>query len=455
MAMLAMRNRNAADSALKTEVLVLGMGVTGAACARYFSAHGVAVAFADTRSVPPGLEEIRSAMPSAPLHTGPAAIELPASVRRIVVSPGVDLHLPVLALARERGLAVLSDLDLFAAEAQAPAIGITGSNGKSTVTTLVGDLLRASGRRVAVGANLGTPALDLLDRRIENYVLELSSFQLERSEPLPLRAAVVLNVASDHLDKHGSLHAYAVAKARIYQGCELAVVNRDQAGLASMVAANVPTVSFGLSPPDTGDFGIRAHMAAEYLAFGNEVLVPVAELRLDGRHNVANALAALALCWAAGIPPGDVLAPLRAFRGLPHRAQRVPTMDGITWIDDSKATNVAAAVASIGGVRGALILVAGGDGKGQAFEELAAALQGREAAAILIGRDRQLLADALQDVCRVAIAADMDEAVERARSLARPGHTVLLAPACSSLDMYSNYGQRGEAFALAIRRGGK
>jgi UDP-N-acetylmuramoylalanine--D-glutamate ligase len=450
-AMLAMKRTPAADPAMPPEVLVLGMGVTGAACARYFSARGVGAAFADTRANPPGLGEIRNVMPAAPLQTGDTDINLPDSVQRLIVSPGVDLHLSVLDRARSRGLTLQSDLDLFAAEAKAPAIGITGSNGKSTVTTLVGELLRAAGRRVAVGANLGVPALDLLGNAVSNYVLELSSFQLERSAPLPLSAAVVLNVAPDHLDKHGTMQAYGAAKARIYQRCQLAVVNRDEAGLGAMVPSNVPVLGFGLTVPGDGEFGLRTESGTDHLAFGRELVLPVAQLRLEGRHNVSNALAALALCHAAGVSLDATLPALKEFRGLPHRAQRVPTLDGITWIDDSKATNVAAAVASIAGVSGPLILIAGGEGKGQSFEELALALQGRSASAVLIGKDGDLIAKALGGACHIEMAHSMDEAVAIARTLARPGHTVLLAPACSSLDMFSNYEHRGMAFAAAVK----
>jgi UDP-N-acetylmuramoylalanine--D-glutamate ligase len=432
-------------------VLVLGMGVTGASCARFFAARGLVAWFADSRREPPGLAAIRDAMPGATCFNGNPIPPLPASITRVIVSPGVNLDLPVIAEARQRGLQLLSDLDLFAAESRAPAIGITGSNGKSTVTSMVGALLAADGWPVGVGGNLGTPALDLLDPGVRAYVLELSSFQLERSAPLPIAAAVVLNVAPDHLDKHGTMAAYAEAKARIYARCGIAVVNRDAPELAALVPAGTPVLRFGLSKPRDGEFGIVAADGGESLAFGRELIMRVDELRLTGRHNVSNALAALALGHAVGARLATMAEGLRRFQGLPHRMQVVCTSGGVTWINDSKATNVAAAVTSIRGITGPLVLIAGGDGKGQGFEELAAALGGRDSVAILIGRDRERIAAALAGACIVELAESLPAAVGRARQIARPGHTVLLAPACSSLDMFRSYEQRGEIFAAAAR----
>jgi UDP-N-acetylmuramoylalanine--D-glutamate ligase len=435
-------------------VLVLGMGVTGASCARHLAARGLAAWFADTRAAPPALAAIRAAMPAAGVMCGELPASVPPGVEQVIVSPGVDLDLPLLGEARRRGLPIVSDIDVFAAHCRAPVLGITGSNGKSTVTSMVGAMLGAAGWPVGVGGNLGTPALDLLDARQRAYVLELSSFQLERSAPLPLAAAVLLNVAPDHLDRHGDLESYARAKARIYARCALAVVNRDEPGLARFVPATTRRLGFGLDAPAAGQFGVRCTGDGEWLACGTELLLPVAELGTTGRHNVSNALAALALCSALGAERAPLLEALRRFRGLPHRMQVVATAGGVTWIDDSKATNVAAAVTAIGGVDGPLVLIAGGDGKGQAFDDLARALAGREAAAVLIGRDREPLAAALRGACPVSLAATLPEAVARARARARPGWTVLLAPACSSLDMFSSYEERGRVFAAAAREDG-
>jgi UDP-N-acetylmuramoylalanine--D-glutamate ligase len=444
----------AADNApgVAPAVLVLGMGMTGASCARYLSGRGVMAWFADTRTDPPGLAAIREAMPGTRHFTGAAPFELPASITRLIVSPGVDLALPLLAEARRRGLPIFSDLDLFAVECGAPVLGITGSNGKSTVTSMVGAALTAAGWRVATGANLGTPALDLLDPAMQIYVLELSSFQLERSQPLPLDVAVLLNVAPDHLDRHGSMEDYTAAKARIYAACRTAIVNRDEPAVAALVPAEIPVISFGLSAPRAGEFGVIASADGEWLARGRDRLLRVAELPIPGRHNVSNALAALAIGHAAGADLSALTNGLRTFRGLPHRMRVIAVTDGITWIDDSKATNVAAAVASIRGVTGPLILIAGGDGKGQGFADLAESLRGRDSVAILMGRDRARMAEELRGACAVELAGGLPQAVARAREIARAGHTVLLAPACSSLDMFRSYEHRGQIFAAAVRQ---
>ena len=430
--------------------LVLGMGGTGVSCARFLAARNARAIFADTRAMPPGTAAIRAAMPAAEILSAGPPSTVPGGVDRILVSPGVDLRLPVFADARQRGVPVLSDIDLFVAEAAAPITAITGSNGKSTVTSMVGSMLIGAGVRAAVGGNLGTPALELLAPGVGHYVLELSSFQLERSAPVPAAAAVVLNITPDHLDVHGNMAAYSVAKARIYARCGLAVVNRDVPELAALVPAGTPTLSFGLDAPVGQDFGLLARDDGTWLARGREPLLAVAELPVTGRHNISNALAALALCTVSGRSIYELLPGLRSFKPLPHRMALIGRRNGVTWIDDSKATNVGAAVTSIGSLDGPLVLIAGGDGKGASFETLAAALRGRECVAVLLGRDRELLAAELSAVCPVRRVADMREAVSTAASLARPGWTVLLAPACSSLDMFRDYAARGAAFSAAV-----
>ncbi|MEZ5566275.1 MAG: UDP-N-acetylmuramoyl-L-alanine--D-glutamate ligase [Gammaproteobacteria bacterium] len=434
--------------------LVLGMGGTGVSCARFLASRGQRAIFADTRRVPPGQAAIRAAMPDATLVSGEALAAVPADVVRILVSPGVDLKSAVLNDARQRGVPVLSDIDLFAAEATAPITAITGSNGKSTVTAMVGAMLANStadqNLDVAVGGNLGTPALELLSPTVSHYVLELSSFQLERSAPVPVAASVVLNVTPDHLDVHGDMAHYQAAKARIYARCGVAIVNRDEPELAELVPVGTPVIGFGLEVPAPGDFGVITHDDSPWLAHGAEPLMPVAALSVTGRHNVSNAMAALALASVSVTDVRSLLPGLRGFKALPHRMALVARRGGVTFVDDSKATNVGAAVASIGSVDGPLVLIAGGDAKGASFETIAAALNGRECAAILLGRDRDLLAAALDPICPVHRVADMPSAVHLAAQLARPGWTVLLAPACSSLDMYTDYSARGRAFSDAV-----
>jgi UDP-N-acetylmuramoylalanine--D-glutamate ligase len=432
-------------------VLVLGMGITGASCARWLAVQGRDALFADTRPVPPALAEIRAALPEAGVIAGALPAGLPDGIGEVIVSPGVDLDLPLLRAARANGIPVRSDIDLFAAAARAPLVAVTGSNGKSTVTALTGALLAGAGLRVGVGGNLGTPALDLLDDQAEAYVLELSSFQLERSAPLACAAAVLLNVSPDHLDRHRDLAAYAAAKARVYLECGTAVVNRAEPGLWRGLVPGGRRISFGLDQPAGEDFGLVPAAGGEWLAQGERLLLPAAELALAGRHNLSNALAALALASALGVDPAATLDPLRGFAGLPHRMQVISRAAGLLWIDDSKATNVGAAVTAIGGTPGALVLVAGGDGKGQDFAALADALRGRDCLALLLGRDRGRIAEALAGVCAVRLVDDLDGAVAIALAQAPPGATVLLAPACSSLDMYRDYAERGELFRAAVQ----
>jgi UDP-N-acetylmuramoylalanine--D-glutamate ligase len=434
----------------RCRVLVFGMGATGASVARYLAARNETAMFCDTRPLAPGRAAILAAMPTAQLHMGSDLPALPHTVERVIVSPGVSLEQPMVVTARDRGLEVLSDIDLFMTEARVPVIAVTGSNGKSTVTAMTAAALQGAGWKVPAGANLGIPALDLLDVTADAYALELSSFQLERSRPVAAAVAVLLNLSPDHLDAHTSLDAYHGAKARIYLACRRAVVNRDAPELAALPGAAVAVSGFTLTAPGPGDFGLLERDGQTWLACGERPLMPAAELRVAGRHNHANALAALALGSALGADPMSLMDGLREFPGLPHRMQLVVRAAGVTWINDSKATNVGAAVTSVNSVSGPLVLIAGGDAKGARFDELAAVLRGRPCTAVLLGRDRETLARALEKTCQVCLVENLDEAVKVAAAVAEPGTTVLLAPACSSLDMFASYAARGDAFRAAV-----
>ncbi len=453
MMMSAMKIDPAANAvSVEPTALVMGMGLTGASCARYFAARGIAAEFVDTRAAPPGLDAILDVMPDARVHVGGPMPALGAAIKRVVVSPGVDIGAALLAEARGRGLDIVSDIDLFVAECAVPICAITGSNGKSTVTAMLGEILTAAGMRALVGGNIGTPALDLLDAAdgAEVCVLELSSFQLERSRPVPAAAAVILNLSPDHLDQHGDMSAYIVAKARIYEACRHGVVNRDAPALAGLVPGSTPVTTYGMDRPAAGQFGVRRTAHGECIVRGDELLLSIDDLALIGRHNVSNAMAALALGAAVGANVNIMAQALKQFGGLPHRMQVVSTAHGITWIDDSKATNVDAALTSLAAIDDPLVLIAGGDAKGGTFSALATALAGRDASVILLGRDAALIARELDGVCALRMVTDMREAVGAARDLAAPGHTVLLAPACSSLDMYRSYAERGDVFAAAV-----
>jgi UDP-N-acetylmuramoylalanine--D-glutamate ligase len=437
------------------DILIVGLGQTGLSVARFLARQGQPFSVADSRMDPPGLAALRAQWPQAAVHLGPFEVELFKSFRTLVVSPGIAVAEPAIQAAMQAGAEIIGDIELFARHVAAPVIAITGSNGKSTVTTLVGELLAAAGKRVAVGGNLGTPALDLLDGEpAEVYVLELSSFQLETTTSLAPAAAVVLNVSEDHMDRYPNLAAYAEAKGRIYPRAHVAVVNREDAWSLRLAAAAGVThpVSFGLDAPAPGQWGLIEYHAQVWLAQGDRPLVREGELTLRGRHNMANALAALALIEALGVEPAAVLDALRRFAGLPHRSQWVGHFAGLDWINDSKGTNVGATAAALAGQNQPVVLIAGGQGKGQDFTVLRPLLAAKARGVVLIGQDADLLEAAWAGVAPIVRAKDMGEAVERAGELGQPGDVVLLSPACASFDMFKGYAHRGEVFAAEVRR---
>ncbi len=440
------------QSAGSPRSVIVGLGRTGVSAARHLAARGHRLVVTDSRADPPGLAELRRLVPEAATALGgfdPAVLE---GADQIVVSPGVSLAEPFLRKAASLGLDLIGDIELFAREAGGRVVGITGTNGKSTVTTLVGEFAKAAGVEVRVGGNLGEPALDLLaGPPAAMYVLELSSYQLETTHSLQLEAAAVLNVTPDHLDRYRDIAEYAAAKARIFERAATAIVNLDDELVLRMPRPGQRCVGFSLRRRDA-DFRLLTRPGGEWLAEGAEPLLPVGELRLPGRHNAANALAALAVGSVCGLPREAMTAVLRRFGGLPHRTERVRDWRGIAWIDDSKGTNVGATVAAIEGLDGPLVLIAGGEGKGQDFTPLGPACKGKVVHAVLIGRDAPLLAAAVAKSCAVSTADTMGSAVGVAASVARPGYTVLLSPACASFDMFRDYAERGDAFASAVRR---
>ncbi len=437
------------------KTLIVGLGETGLSCARYLMRQGIPAAVTDSREQPPGLQRLREELPDLALFLGGFQPQVFAAAERIILSPGVALSEPLVAAALGRGVPVLGDIELFARAVQAPVLAITGSNGKSTVTSLVAAMAARTGRRVAVGGNLGQPALDLLDEAAELFVLELSSFQLETTRSLRPLAAVVLNVSPDHMDRYPNLDVYAATKAGIYAGAETAVVNRDDPLVAAMKPATAQVIGFTLQPPTAGDYGLREQAGETWLWRGDQPLLAAAELLIPGRHNLANALAALALGEAAGLPLEPRLQALRVFGGLPHRSQLVAEKAGVRWYNDSKGTNVGASIAALEGLHAAgeapsTLLIAGGDGKGADFAPLAPVAARCARAVILIGRDAPLIAAALDGQVPLFSAPDLTAAVRLAAEQARPGDRVLLSPACASFDMFRNYEERGERFAAAV-----
>ncbi|WP_133512627.1 UDP-N-acetylmuramoyl-L-alanine--D-glutamate ligase [Candidatus Thiosymbion oneisti] len=438
------------------KTLILGLGKTGLSCARYLGNQGVTVAVMDSRQEPPGLEEARRELPDLPLFLGGFDPDVIRAAEQLIVSPGLSLREPPIAEAAARGVPVLGDIELFARAVRAPVAAITGSNGKSTVTTLLGRMAHLAGVRAAVGGNLGQPALDLLDDGVQLYVLELSSFQLESTRSLAPEAATVLNVSADHMDRYDSLADYAAAKQRILSGARTAVLNLDDPQVRAMAGVATRDIGFSLGPPEReSDFGLIEQAGAPWIARGNECLLPANEVVIKGRHNLANALAALAMGQACGLPEVAMLEALCTFRGLPHRTDLVATKGDIDWYDDSKGTNPGATVAALSGLidpagpRRA-VLIAGGEGKDADFTPLAAAVERAARAVVLIGRDASLIERTLDGRAKLLHAQDMTDAVRRAFAAAWSGDCVLLSPACASFDMFKDYAHRGRVFAAAV-----
>jgi UDP-N-acetylmuramoylalanine--D-glutamate ligase len=441
------------------DVLVLGLGDTGLSSVRWLARRGARVRAADTRAAPPAAGAVRAQFPGIRLALGPLDEALLAGVDAVVASPGLALREPVLRAALARGVEIVGDVEIFGREIAALAhgprvIGVTGTNGKSTVTALAAAMGRAAGLRTEAVGNIGVPVLDaLMDAETRGmpdlFVVELSSYQLETTSSLALDAATMLNVTQDHLDRYDSLADYARAKERIFMHCGTRVVNRDDAWSRGMGQAG--SASFGLGEPQSDrEWGLAADRRT--LRRGSEGLLEAAQMGMPGLHNVANGLAAHALATAIGLPPEPLAAALREFKGLPHRVQPVAESRGVRFYDDSKGTNVGASVAALEGFDAPVVLIAGGDGKGQDFAPLAPAVRKHARAVVLIGRDAPALAAALGSTgVPLRRAQSLESAVQIAFALAQDGDAVLLSPACASFDMFRNYGHRGEVFAKAAQ----
>jgi UDP-N-acetylmuramoylalanine--D-glutamate ligase len=447
-------------------VVVLGLGDTGLSLARWLARRGARVRVADTRADPPHASTLARELPGVPLAKGAFSAETLRGADLVAISPGLDRRSGPVARAAARGVPVVGDVELFARALphsrarEAAVLAVTGSNGKSTVAAMAGAICREAGRATVVAGNIGLPVLDALEAVEAGgavpqvFVLELSSFQLESTESLAPVAAAMLNLTEDHLDRYRDLAEYAAAKARIFAGGGAQVLNRDDPWSLGMARPGRPLRTFGLDrPADDTQWGLASERGVPVLAHGARALMPLSELPLAGLHNAANALAAHALAHAVGAPAEAAARALRAFAGLPHRMQRIAELAGVLYLDDSKATNVGAAIAALRGLGRAAVLIAGGDGKGQDFAPLAPAVREHARAVVLIGRDAPVIERALAATGVPLERADaMAQAVEIARRLARPGDAVLLAPACASYDMYRNFAERGEDFAAAVRR---
>lgn len=431
---------------------VIGTGITGLSVARFLAQQQQAFVLLDTRTSPPNLEKIKAEFPTIQLELGELSVDTLLHCDEIIVSPGIAVETPAIATAKNAGIPVVGDIELFVRYAKAPIVAITGSNAKSTVTTLVGEMAKRAGINVAVGGNLGTPALELLADDIELYVMELSSFQLETVTKLNAKVATILNISADHLDRYTDMRAYILAKLRVYFGAEHIVVNRNDVLTHPPLAANTKPIYFG-GRADFGSFGLIEDDGETFLAKNLTPLLAARELKISGKHNVDNALAALALGDAAGIPINAMVETLKEFRGLHHRCEFVVTKSGVDFYNDSKGTNIGATVAAINGLARApaqLIVIVGGESKGQDFTELKPVVEKNNCRLVLIGRDAQVIADALNGSAPLEFAESFTSAVKSAYAQAKNGDAVLLSPACASFDMFKNYEDRGDQFCALV-----
>lgn len=449
------------------KTVIVGLGLTGLSCARFLHACQRDFLIMDSREQAPLLSEFKEQFPQQPCLLGGLDEQVLCAADEIIVSPGVSLAEPAIASAIAKGVAVKGDIDLFRDVISKPVIAITGSNGKSTVTTLVGEMATACGLRVAVAGNIGLAVLDLLDERgeerddVDLYVLELSSFQLERLGRLGAEVAVVLNLSADHMDRYENLQAYHQAKQRIFIGARQAVVNRGDH--YSAVSSALKHISYGLDQPQAGEYGLLVIDGEKHLAFGARALLAVKELKIAGGHNIENALAALALGQTVGLPIDKALEALRNFTGLAHRCQFVGSHNGVDYFNDSKGTNVGATLAAIEGFNAYgkgcntddssknIVLIAGGEGKGADFSPLREAVNQYVKVVVLIGQAAKVLALVLSNASKVLFADSMMDAVHKAMAEAKPGDLVLLSPACASFDMFSSYEERGECFIESLK----
>lgn len=430
--------------------LIVGLGMSGVSAAAYLHAQATPLRVMDSRAHPAGVEAFRQRFTDIPVHLGSFRRDWLLQCRRIILSPGIAPDTPDIAEAAANGKEVISDIELFARVADAPIAAITGSNAKSSVTTLLAQAATACHQKALAGGNLAPAALDMLNQDADLYALELSSFQLETTYSLKAQVATILNISADHLDRHHNMAAYIAAKQRIYEGCHVAVWNRDDEATRPP-AWVVNSLSFGIH--DAADFRLDI-TTGELLAHGSPMLNS-AELTLSGSHNALNALAVLAMAEALDLPREPVLQAVRHFTGLPYRCQRIAVHNGVSWYNDSKGTNVGASQAAIqgvgGSIQGKVILLAGGQGKGQDFSPLAGVAQDMVRQALVFGEDADALARALTPHTRVQSLDGLQTAVQKAAELAQPGDAVLLSPACASFDQFKNYIARGDAFTAMVK----
>lgn len=435
--------------------VVAGLGISGVAAVNFLHQQGYRVAVTDSRATPPGHDQIPSEIQTS---FGQFDAELLLSAEEIIISPGLDPKLPEIQAAIAKGIPVISEIQILRRATDKPIVAITGSNAKSTVTTLIGLMASDAGKKVAVGGNLGRPALDLIKDDPELYILELSSFQLETTSNLNADVAVVLNLSEDHLDRHGDMMGYHTAKHRIFQGVKKVVYNRDDSLTRPLVPDATPMQSFGLNAPDMNQYGILKDIDGTiWLARGRERLIKSSELYIQGTHNVANALACLALGEAIGLPLESMFETLKTFKGLEHRCEFVKEVQGVRYYNDSKGTNIGATLAALDGLGmaieaqgGKVAIILGGEGKGQDFTALRESLSKYAKIAVLIGADRAVIESAVEGTTSLLHADTLEAAVQLCQQHTQAHDVVLLSPACASFDMFSGYPERGRKFVSYV-----
>jgi UDP-N-acetylmuramoylalanine--D-glutamate ligase len=436
-------------------IVVIGLGKTGYSVVSFFADRGKKVIAMDTREEPPFAQAVRDSYKEVALILGGLDEAVLCGAKKIVLSPGLPMATKEIQTAITHGVKVVGDIQIFADHAKAPIVAITGSNAKSTVTTLLGEMAKDAGLNVAIGGNLGTPALQLINENVQLYVMELSSFQLETTPKLAADVATVLNVSPDHLDRYGNYDEYWHAKHNIFNKCKAIVVNRDDKRSAPLSDLNVKTLTFGLDHATGSNFGIAEHNGDSFLAVNQQALINCKQLKIKGTHNRSNALAALALGSAAGLSLDSMLTTLEDFPGLEHRCQWVGKHAGIDFFNDSKGTNVGATVAALDGLKndidGRIVLMAGGDGKGADFGFMKDAIKSSVKTLVAYGRDKQAIYDTLSTDTNIIMADDFNDAFTKARLAASEGDAVLLSPACASFDMFTSFEHRGDTFVQLVR----
>ncbi|AWV85199.1 UDP-N-acetylmuramoyl-L-alanine--D-glutamate ligase [Acinetobacter radioresistens] len=436
--------------------VVAGLGISGVSAVNFLHERGYQVAVTDSRTHPPGHDQIPAGIQTS---FGQLDTELLLQAEEIILSPGLAPQLPEIQQATAKGIPVVGDIQLLRRATEVPIVAITGSNAKSTVTTLIGLMAKEAGKKVAVGGNLGRPALDLLKDQPELIILELSSFQLETTSLLNAEVAIVLNMSEDHLDRHGDMLGYHAAKHRIFQGVKKVVFNRDDALSRPLVPDAVPVQSFGLNAPDMNQYGVLCDTDGTlWLARGRERLLKSTEMYIQGTHNIANALACLALGEAIGLPLNSMLKTLKSFKGLAHRCEYVDTVNNVRYYNDSKGTNIGATLAAIEGLgaaiaprKGKVVVILGGQGKGQDFKALRAAVQQYVKTVVLIGEDALKIEQSIEGSTEILKAATLQEAVQLCHAKADAEDVVLLSPACASFDMFKGYDDRGHQFVACVK----